>query len=232
MTRIYLIRHGQASFAADDYDQLSDIGIKQSSILGDYLKQKHITPDVVMVGNMKRHHQTAVHSLESMQLSKSFTEDSRWNEYDHQNILAVYSDTFATPQGIRTFLANKKESRATFQKHFNAAVEKWVNDADNSVYNETWNQFTKRLISALDHLVEKYKDKTVFVYTSGGAISIAASLLLGLPLKQFICVNGILVNAGVTKVVIGGINKKMTISSLNEHHVFEQQGDKNLITYT
>ena len=29
MAIIYLIRHGQASFGADDYDQLSDLGRRQ-----------------------------------------------------------------------------------------------------------------------------------------------------------------------------------------------------------
>ncbi len=34
---IYLIRHGQASFGADDYDVLSPTGIRQAEILGDHL---------------------------------------------------------------------------------------------------------------------------------------------------------------------------------------------------
>jgi phosphohistidine phosphatase SixA len=30
MAQLYLVRHGQASFGAADYDKLSDIGHKQS----------------------------------------------------------------------------------------------------------------------------------------------------------------------------------------------------------
>ena len=37
MGSIYLIRHGQASFGADDYDVLSPTGIRQAEILGDHL---------------------------------------------------------------------------------------------------------------------------------------------------------------------------------------------------
>ena len=36
MSVIYLIRHGQASFGTDNYDQLSALGREQSAILGSY----------------------------------------------------------------------------------------------------------------------------------------------------------------------------------------------------
>jgi broad specificity phosphatase PhoE len=37
MGTLYLVRHGQASFGADDYDQLSDLGRAQAVRLGEYL---------------------------------------------------------------------------------------------------------------------------------------------------------------------------------------------------
>ena len=37
MGSIYLIRHGQASFGADDYDVLSPLGVRQAEVLGDHL---------------------------------------------------------------------------------------------------------------------------------------------------------------------------------------------------
>ena len=39
MGSIYLIRHGQASFGAENYDVLSPLGYRQSEALGDYLAQ-------------------------------------------------------------------------------------------------------------------------------------------------------------------------------------------------
>lgn len=38
MGTLYLVRHGQASFGADDYDQLSPLGQRQSVRLGEYLR--------------------------------------------------------------------------------------------------------------------------------------------------------------------------------------------------
>jgi len=34
MAELYLIRHGQASFGAEDYDQLSSLGKTQCELLG------------------------------------------------------------------------------------------------------------------------------------------------------------------------------------------------------
>ncbi|NWD90503.1 phosphoglycerate mutase family protein, partial [Pseudomonas sp. K5002] len=39
MGSIYLIRHGQASFGADDYDVLSPIGVQQAQVLGRHLAE-------------------------------------------------------------------------------------------------------------------------------------------------------------------------------------------------
>ena len=37
MATIYLIRHGQASFGAEDYDKLSELGCRQAQVVGEYL---------------------------------------------------------------------------------------------------------------------------------------------------------------------------------------------------
>jgi hypothetical protein len=39
MTTIYLVRHGQASFGAASYDQLSAKGEQQAQVVGDFFKQ-------------------------------------------------------------------------------------------------------------------------------------------------------------------------------------------------
>lgn len=38
MSELYLVRHAQASFGAANYDQLSDLGHRQSRWLGEHLK--------------------------------------------------------------------------------------------------------------------------------------------------------------------------------------------------
>ena len=50
MGTLYLVRHGQASFGADDYDQLSDLGRRQSVRLGEYFARKGIHFDGLIAG--------------------------------------------------------------------------------------------------------------------------------------------------------------------------------------
>ena len=48
MGTLYLVRHGQASFGAEDYDQLSELGRRQSVRLGQYLRDKGLGFDAVL----------------------------------------------------------------------------------------------------------------------------------------------------------------------------------------
>ena len=53
MTIIHLVRHGQASFGKEDYDNLSEIGLKQAFLLGKYFKTLNIKFDKIFVGTLK-----------------------------------------------------------------------------------------------------------------------------------------------------------------------------------
>jgi broad specificity phosphatase PhoE len=57
MANIYLIRHGQASFGADNYDKLSALGHTQARHLAEYFSQRNIHPSHAICGNMTRHQQ-------------------------------------------------------------------------------------------------------------------------------------------------------------------------------
>ena len=54
MSKILLVRHGQASFGAADYDNLSPTGHEQSRVLGEALAARGLTADVVVAGEMRR----------------------------------------------------------------------------------------------------------------------------------------------------------------------------------
>ncbi|WP_197469525.1 phosphoglycerate mutase family protein, partial [Oleiphilus sp. HI0125] len=66
MSKIYLIRHGQASLGKENYDELSSKGEQQAKILNRYFRELSISPDLVITGDMKRHQQTAQFALESI----------------------------------------------------------------------------------------------------------------------------------------------------------------------
>ncbi len=234
MCILYLVRHGQASFSADNYDTLSTKGQQQATLLGEYLAQKQLTPDAVFAGSMRRHNQTAELSLVSANNAPVLINDARLNEYDHEHILAVYNPQLATPSQVRAALSKQAEPMEYFKTVFISAIQQWVLNPDSTQYNESFNAFTARVLGALEQIANENHGKKVIIYTSGGPISIITSHLMGLKLERFIDINWSLVNAGVTKVVARGKgkNQKLTISSLNEHHFLECHPQQKLITYT
>ena len=131
MTVFYLVRHGQASFSADNYDQLSDTGIEQALLVGSYLEKKIPKLTKVITGEMLRHKQTAEHSLLALMSSKDATPhaqvvDLGWNEYDHQNILAAYNSELATPSRARKYLAKQENPTRHFKELFINAINQWI----------------------------------------------------------------------------------------------------------
>ncbi|MEO7401074.1 MAG: histidine phosphatase family protein [Polaromonas sp.] len=58
MGTLYLIRHGQASFGADNYDLLSPLGRQQSVRLGEYFRYKGLHFEAALSGTLTRQVQT------------------------------------------------------------------------------------------------------------------------------------------------------------------------------
>ncbi len=66
MTTIYLVRHGQASFGKSNYDELSENGEAQATLLGQYFKKILKEQPYIVAGTMQRHEQTAQLALKRM----------------------------------------------------------------------------------------------------------------------------------------------------------------------
>jgi len=61
---IYLIRHGQASFGADDYDVLSPLGVRQATLTGQHLVDLGLRFDRCLSGELQRQQDTARHATD------------------------------------------------------------------------------------------------------------------------------------------------------------------------
>ena len=68
MGRLLLVRHGQASFGAADYDCLSELGHRQCVRLGQYLRERGARFEAVVTGTLKRHAQSWQGIAEGMQV--------------------------------------------------------------------------------------------------------------------------------------------------------------------
>ena len=85
MSRIFLVRHGQAG-SRQNYDCLSDLGHTQARALGDYFAREGVTFHAAWVGGLTRQRQTAEHVAAAYAaVGLAFpapTHDPAWNEFD------------------------------------------------------------------------------------------------------------------------------------------------------
>ena len=89
MGTLYLVRHGQASFGADDYDVLSDLGARQALRLGEYFKYKGISFDAAFTGTLRRQVKTFEGICAGAGLPLGATQLAGLNEYDSEAVIAT-----------------------------------------------------------------------------------------------------------------------------------------------
>jgi broad specificity phosphatase PhoE len=206
----YLIRHGQASFGADDYDVLSPIGAQQSKVVGEELRRRDVRVDKVCSGTLRRHRGTAAGCLPVAGVDLPVVEDPRWNEYDHLELVRHAVDR---PLSTREFQALLEQS-----------LLGWMTGDGTG-----WPAFRDGACAALDELFAGLgKGGTVLVFTSGGVISAICTVLLGLPPQGFLALNRTMVNGSLTKLVHG--RSGTSLVSWNEHAHFEG-ANRELLSY-
>lgn len=228
MGAIYLIRHGQASFGASDYDELSALGEQQARVLGAALKMRLPGIGLTVTGAMRRHRQTAQACLQAMGLPPQWLEDAGWNEYDHEEIIERYQPHHMSTLKLRFDMAGTEPRRA-FQELFEKATARWIAGEHDAEYSESWPAFNARVSGALTRLVQQLgPSKTALVFTSGGAITALVADLMHVPSRESYRISRIIANASVTKLIYG--ERGVHLSTFNEHAHFEGE-QRALISY-
>ncbi len=79
MGTLYLVRHGQASFGADDYDVLSAMGHQQSVRLGEYFRHRGVTFEAALTGTLNRQTQTLAGICQGMGVEFAVPDEAERN---------------------------------------------------------------------------------------------------------------------------------------------------------
>lgn len=218
MGTIYLVRHGQASFGAADYDRLSDRGVAQARRLGQALKDAGVCGARVICGSLSRHRATAIHCLAGSGVIADPDIRPEWNEFDHLALLRAAWPRYADMALLQQDLAGSASPHRRFQEIFETAMARWVDGAHDADYAETWPAFQQRCRQALDRLCgELPARQDALVFTSGGPIAVIAQALLGLQTPVALSLNAVLVNTGVTQLHVGRQGPRLTVFNAHEH---------------
>lgn len=233
MGQIYLVRHGQASFGKENYDQLSDLGLEQARLLGKWFADCGVAFNQVVTGDMERHRQTAeacLSQLPDLYPASSWVTDAGFNEYDHREVLQRHRPDFVDPIAVKQFFLETDNAKEVYQRLFEESMSRWMDSRYAAEYSEPWPVFRDRVLAALQRLLDGAgASQRIVVFTSGGTIATLCQRLLGLSDKRMAKLNWTLVNAAVTRLLYRPGH--VTLSTLNSYAHLELLGEKKSITY-
>ena len=232
MGQLILVRHGQASFGADDYDVLSDTGWQQGRALGAWLARSGPTPSALVRGGLRRHRET----LEAVVAGAGWdgdlpTEvDAAWDEFDHVGLVDSWPDL---PEGPL--------DRRGFQEVYEKVTAAWTagsfpgdRDGDSADGVESYADFVARVRGGLARASGAAgSGRTVVAVTSGGPIAAVCAALMdpestadqATTARLWSRFNTVVVNAAITRVVVGSQGARLL--TFNEHPHLEGE----LLTY-
>ena len=192
MGTVYLVRHGQASFGAADYDQLSALGERQCHALGQWLAARDVRFEAVLHGSLRRQVQSVAALQSGYGDLPAALEWPGLNEYDSEALLqAVHPGPLARP-----------DTPAIYRAHFRLlrdALAAWMAGSVQPAGMPTHAQWVAGITSALDH-VRTQCSGNVLVVSSGGPIGTAVAHVLQAPPSTSIELNLRLRNSALTEL--------------------------------
>jgi len=235
MSEIYLFRHGQASFGADNYDKLSPNGVKQSAILARHLAQTGKFFDALYYGELERQRKTAQEFIDycgehEMETPRPNICDA-FNEYDSFAVWqALVPELTRDDPTIPADMAQIAGEKKAFQRVFYKVMNRWISGSYHATGIPNWNDFKQRVRQGLTDLITRYgAGKQIGVFTSGGPISVAVQAALDLSDPKTLEVSWQLMNASITRIKYN--RRGIMLAVFNDVTHLELAGDPALLTY-
>jgi broad specificity phosphatase PhoE len=244
VTALFLIRHGQASYGADDYDVLSPRGVKQSQALGTHWGSRAHGLDAIYVGPRLRQRDTARHLVEAARAAgATYPEPVQLDELDEypafellrhwMPILMEQSPEFRTLMATASASGDKV---SMMDEVFKYIIGAWSRGELDVGHLESFRHFADRVVRGLGQIAETElalesagaPRRHVAVVTSGGPISVAVRLALRLDDDATLRVGRVVRNASVSEFRARRADKGLTLIGFN---AIPHLTDDELVTF-
>jgi broad specificity phosphatase PhoE len=250
LSRIILVRHGQASFLERDYDKLCENGETQAKLLGEYWARRGVVFGGVCSGPRVRQRETARIVAEAYRnAGVDFPETVVMSEFDEYQAEAVlreclpqllqanaeidelhraYKDSSESSESSESGESGQSGARRkTFQKLFEAVISKWVAGEVSAAGVEPWHEFCLRVERGLAQVVRDTPPAaSALVFTSAGTIGAAMRRALHLSADDTLRLTWMSRNASFSEFLASG--ERFTLSTFNAHPHLDGDG---LLTY-
>ena len=189
------MRHGQASFGAADYDQLSELGARQCHALGQYLAGRGVAFEAVLRGSLRRHTQSLDALMQGYGDQGTMPTAQTWpglNEYDSEALIrAIHPGPLAKPDSPEVYRAHFRLLRD--------ALTAWMAGSIAPVGMQSYTDWVAGITAALDHVRTQHTGN-VLVVSSGGPISTVVGQVLKAPAETTIELNLRMRNSALTEL--------------------------------
>lgn len=222
MGTLYLVRHGQASFGAADYDQLSPLGTRQCHALGAYLAERGMAFEAALCGSLRRQQQSLQALAAGHGALPAPQQIPGLNEYDGDAIAAAAHtgpppDT-ATPEGYRAHFRLLRQ-----------ALARWMAGEIAPAGVPTHADWLAGITTALDRVRTEYSGN-VLIVSSGGPIAAAVAHVLGAPATSAIELNMRIRNSAVTELAF--TPQRFSLISFNHLPHLDRTDRRDWVTHS
>ena len=224
MATLYLVRHGQASFGAANYDQLSPLGQQQCLQLGRWFKARGRCFAAVFTGTLQRQVQSQAAITEGLGADHQALQLPGLNEYDSAAVIAALQPQ---PQPLA-----KPDTPALRRAHFQRlrqGLTAWMAGQTQPVGMPDYATSVAGVRDALDR-VRSNEGGDVLMVSSGGPISTAVAQVLGTAPEISIELNLRLRNSAVTEFVFNP--KRHSLHSFNTLPHLDADEHASWVTHT
>jgi broad specificity phosphatase PhoE len=233
---LYLVRHGQASFFAADYDRLSTLGELQARRLGEFWAARGVRFDATYCGPAVRQQRTAEIIVQTMSdlgcPCPAPSVVAGLNEHSGDKLLSAPHARafFERHPELGTLEKAFRESREpddvqkSFQKLFEAAVRRWTDGELTVPGVEMWEEFHERARRAIESITSHHeRRRTILAVSSVGPITIALQTALKTSIPVSLDLGWRLRNASVTsflytpeRITLDGFNSVAHLANPEE----------------
>lgn len=213
MSRLFLIRHGQASLGAADYDVLSPVGGEQARELGQHLARMLDPPHAIYAGPRKRQRDTSAHLVAAARdAGAAFPDPVELPEFDEYPALPLMKEALpalcdknpdlrALTEAWLAAERGSPEHRKAFERAFRAAMRGWHDGAVDHPDVEPFPSFHARIERGLWDLVQRHPARdSVLLVTSAGPVGVATALALDQPSWAGLTHSFVVHNASITEL--------------------------------
>jgi len=225
MGLLVLVRHGQASFLADDYDKLSPIGEDQARRLGRFWVTQGVVFDHVFTGPLFRQIRTAEIVGQEFRAA-----GGEWPDPEVLSGLAEYDGSAAMRTllpllcdhdiRVRELSLAYEASRGTpeepkaFQRIFEAVTNAWIADQIHAPGLLRWSDFKHQVREGVGRMVNGGgSGRRIAAFTSGGPTSVVVQMALDISDEKTIELNWQIRNSALTELLFS--KERLTLDRFN-----------------